>query len=157
MKPKVYIETTVISYLTARKSPDLVVAGHQQTTQHWWATVRHRCEIFASQFVAEEAAGGDPEMAERRIEALSGLVLVETTPEAIDLAEALIEGGAIPPSFGEDAVHVAIAVVNGADYLITWNCKHIANAAIRRRIEVICRSQGYEPTILCTPEELLDV
>ena len=156
MKPKVYIETTVISYLTARPSRDVVVAGHQETTREWWRTCRDRFELIASQLVLGEASAGDPEFARRRLELLSELLLVGVTKESSALAQDLIAAGAIPSKAAQDALHLGVAVTNGAAYLVTWNCKHLANAALRIKIEEVCRSVGYEPVIICTPEELLE-
>jgi hypothetical protein len=77
-------------------------------------------------------------------------------PEASALARHLITQGSLPPKAAVDALHIAIAVVNGIDYLLTWNCTHIANATMRRRIDAVCRQDGYEPVVLCTPEELME-
>jgi predicted nucleic acid-binding protein len=156
MKPKVYIETTVISYLTARPSRDVVVAGHQQTTRDWWRTCRDRFEPVASQLVLGEASAGDPEAARERIEILGELNLLEVTVEASALARHLVEAAAIPAKAAQDALHIGVAVTNGVAFLVTWNCKHLANAALRTKIEETCRAAGYEPVVLCTPEELLE-
>lgn len=150
MKPKVYVETTIVSYLVARPSRDVVVAAHQQITDEWWETRRQSFDLFASQVVLREASAGDEEMAQRRIE------LLEVTDEAVELAERLLASGALPRKAAEDALHIAVAVVNGMDYMITWNCKHIANAAMRSKIEQLCRTDGYAPSVICTPEELLE-
>jgi hypothetical protein len=157
VEPRVYIETSVIGYLTARPSRELLVAAHQQVTHQWWKEVRPRCRLIASDLVLQEAGGGDDEAATARLQVLEQLELVTTTEEAATLAEQLVESGAVPRGAGADAFHIAIAVTSGADYLLTWNCRHIANAALRPKIEQVCRALGYRPTILCTPEELLDV
>lgn len=156
MKPKVYVETTVISYLTARPSRDVVVAGHQQTTQDWWRTGRDRFELVASQLVLGEAATGDPEAAHKRLELLAELSLLEITPEASALAFQLVQAAAIPAKAAQDALHLSVAVTNGVNYLVTWNCRHLANAVLRAKIEDACRAAGYEPVVICTPEELLE-
>jgi predicted nucleic acid-binding protein len=156
MKPKVYVETTVISYLTARPSRDVVVLGHQQTTREWWRTRRDRFDLVASQLVLVEASAGDPEAAQERVGVLAELSLLEVTLEAKALARQLVESAAIPAKAAQDALHVAVAVTNGVPYLVTWNCKHLANAALRSKIEETCRAAGYEPVVLCTPEELLE-
>ena len=156
MKPKAYIETTVVSYLTARPSRDVVVAGHQQITHDWWRTAPERFELVASQFVVDEANAGDASAASRRQAALEPVTLLDATDEALALAQELIRSGAIPATYPEDAAHIAIAVANGAAYIVTWNCRHIANATMRWRIERVCREQGYEPAIICTPEELME-
>jgi len=153
---KIYIETTIISYLTAWQSRDLIVSAHQQITNEWWRAHRHSYELYASQLVLNEAKSGDQEMAKLRVEALENILLLETTHEAVSLANNLIHNGPLPPKATEDALHIAIAVVNGLDYLITWNCKHIANAKMRSKIDQICRNKGYIPVTICTPEELLE-
>jgi predicted nucleic acid-binding protein len=157
MKPKVYIETTIISYLAARPSRDLVVAGHQQISHEWWQTSRHSFAVVTSQLVVREAGAGDPEAPEARREFLAGLTLLEITEEAVALAQHLLQAKAIPQELVEDALHVAVAVVNGIEYLLTWNYKHLANAGMRSKIETTCRELGYETAIICTPEELMEV
>ena len=156
MKAKVYIETSVISYLTSRPSQDIVIAGHQQTTRDWWYTHRTQFDVVASQLVVQEASAGDPHAAQQRLAVLAELELLAVTAEAMALAQALVNGGPLPSQAAEDALHIAIAVTNGIEYLITWNCKHLANASMRKDIDRICRLRGYEPIVICTPEELLE-
>ena len=156
VKPKVYIETTVISYLTSRLSRDLRVAAYQQSTQDWWQDRRSAFELYASQLVIQEASRGDKEAAKLRLDKLKETTLLDATDEALVLAEILIQRNLIPQTVAEDAVHIAIATANAMDYLLTWNFKHIANATIRSRVEALCRSEGYEPPIICTPEELIE-
>lgn len=156
MKPKIYLETTIVSYLTARPSRDLITAAHQQITQQWWHTQRAHFDLFVAPPVIQEAQAGDPEAAARRLAALQGIPLLTLSEEAAGLAQALIAPGPLPPNAVIDALHIALATVNGMQYLLTWNCTHIANAAIRSDIEDVCRAQGYEPPVICTPEELLE-
>ncbi|NQV25086.1 MAG: type II toxin-antitoxin system VapC family toxin [Rhodopirellula sp.] len=156
MKSKVYIETTVVSYLTAWPSRDVVIAGYQQTTREWWRDAASRFDLVASQLVLQEAGAGDPAAAKDRLAALGSVTLLDATEEAAELAEQLLASGAIPAKAAEDAGHIAIAVTNGVEYLVTWNCRHIANATMRSHIERICRNAGYEPTIICTPDELME-
>lgn len=156
MKSKVYIETSVISYLTSMPSRDLVVAGHQQITNEWWANRRERFELFVSQTVNEESAAGDEAAAQRRLAIIETLPRLEITDNAISLAKEFIRVGALPEKAQIDALHIAIAVTNNVDYLLTWYCKHLANAALRTQIEQVCRLRGYAPVIICTPEELLE-
>lgn len=157
MGAKVYIETTVISYLTARPSQDVVIAGHQKVTRDWWDQCRENFETVASQLVLREASAGDPQAAQERLDRLSKLTLLEVTEEAMSVAQKLLATGAVPEQAAEDALHLAIAVTNGVEYLLTWNCKHLANATMRTKIDDACRSIGYEPVIICTPEELMEV
>jgi predicted nucleic acid-binding protein len=149
----VYVETSIVSYLTARSSRDLVIAAHQQVTREWWAS-RRRFALFHSQFVVDEAGTGDGKAAAERLEALRGATLLSVTEEAILLASDLVVGHGLPANARVDALHVAIAAVHGMAFLLTWNCKHIANASTRHRIEELCRAAGFEAPILCTPLEL---
>jgi hypothetical protein len=153
VNPKAYIETTIVSYLTAWPSRDLVRAAHQQVTREWWST-RNSFELFVSQFVLDEAAAGDAKAAEERLDALRDVALLDVTEEAILLAGDLVAGGGLPVKARVDALHVAMAAVHGMDFLLTWNCEHIANAATRSTIEHLCRAAGFEPPIICTPLEL---
>jgi predicted nucleic acid-binding protein len=157
VRAKVYIETTVISYLTARPRRDVVIAGHQKITRDWWQTYRDRFDLVASQLVVRETSVGDPQAAKERLDILATLPLLEVSEEAVALAHELVSTGVVPEKAAEDALHIAIAVTNGIEYLLTWNCKHLANATLRTKIEEACRSAGYEPVIICTPEELLEV
>ncbi len=154
MKPRVYLETTVISYLTARPSRDLIVAAHQKITQDWWADSSADFELLVSQLVIQEASGGDRNAAQERLRVLEDIPLLPTSEEALAIAKKFVQQGLVPQKVFEDAAHIAIAAVNGMDYLLTWNLKHIANAFLRNRIETLCRTEGYEPPIICTPEEL---
>ena len=156
MKPRAYIETTIPSYLTAWTSRDLVMAAHQQTTREWWETRRAEFDTFVSQFVIDEANMGDPDAAKRRMEVLSGIPLLDPTEDtAYALADAIMTGVPLPSKAATDSLHIATAAVNGMDYLLTWNCTHIANAEFRAGIEAVCRNLGFEPPVICTPEELL--
>ena len=150
------METTVISYLTAWPSRDIVVAGHQQVTRDWWRSWPGRFEIVASQLVVEEAAEGDPEAAAARLAALADIPLLLAAEAAPMLAQELVSTAGIPAAAARDALHVAIAATSGVDYLVTWNCRHLANAALRTRIEGVCRAAGYEPPTICTPDELME-
>ena len=151
--PRVYIETTILSYLASQPSRDLVRAAHQHLTLEWWAQ-RDRFELLVSEAVLAEIARGDAQAAARRIAAAEGLAVLKATDEAKRLAFALIQETAMPPKAAIDAVHVSIATVHGLSFLLTWNCAHIANAAMRERIEEVCRKHGYRPPVICTPEEL---
>jgi hypothetical protein len=154
MKQSVYLETSLISYLAARPSRDLIVAGHQQISQEWW-DLRQDWDLSISALVVAEARSGDDEAARRRLDLLEGLPILHVSDDAIDLAERLVAGAALPEKAKEDALHIAVAAVHGIQYLLTWNCKHIANASKRPAIEALCRASGYEPPVICTPEELL--
>jgi hypothetical protein len=154
MKPRVYLETTIPSYLTSRPSRDLIIAGHQQVTKEWWEN-RDAFQLYISQLVVDEAAAGDPVAARERLKALQGLPLLDITPEATGLALAILASGKIPRKAATDAAHIAIAAVQGMDFLVTWNCVHIANAANARALALICRKHAYECPVICTPEEIM--
>jgi hypothetical protein len=153
----IYLETTIISYLVSRPSRDLVVAAHQQITHEWWSRRRPQFECYVSQVVMDEAQAGDDEAAERRIEAVADLPVLAATPEAEDLTRAIMEAGALPKQAVRDAAHIAVASVNNMDYLLTWNCRHLANAQIIRVVSRICTARGCSMPTICTPEELMGV
>ncbi len=155
MASSVYLETTIPSYLTAWRSPETVMAARQEITRDWWDNRRNQFELFVSQLVIDEASAGDPEAVARRLAVLEGVPLVESQPGSDELIEALMRDLALPHRAAADAVHIALAVVNGMDYLLTWNCTHIANAVNRPIIDWACSSLGYDAPIICTPEELL--
>jgi predicted nucleic acid-binding protein len=155
MAQSVYLETSIISYLAARPSRDLVTAAHQQITHQWWETRRRHFEVFVSELVHFECSAGDPEAASRRAAILKGIQSLDITPLAESLAEEILRGADLAASARADALHIAIAVSQGVDYLMTWNVTHIANAERRPLVERACRTAGYEPPILCTPDELL--
>lgn len=151
----VYLETSFISYLVARPSRDVIVAGHQQTTQEWWDNRRSEFECSVSQVVIDEASAGDSVEIQKRLAIISGLPAVDVTVDAEALTQAIMAAGILPPHAFPDAAHVAVSAVHGIDYLLTWNCKHLANAQIARRIAVVCEKLGYDMPIICTPEELM--
>lgn len=156
LKPKVYVETLIPSYLTAWRSRDIVIAGNQETTKEWWDR-RDDFELFISEFVLVEVASGTPEAAERRLAVLNGIPEIEITAEVELIAQRLLSQASLPSRARVDALHIASAAMGGMDYLLTWNCAHIANPAFRGRIETVIRSFGYEPPIICTPLELLEI
>ena len=155
MKPKVYIETTIISYLTARPSRDLVVAAHQELTVEWCNRRRHQFSLFVSRLVVDEASAGDSEMASRRLAELLDIPILASNEEARELAKRFLDSRLIPMKAIDDASHVALAAMHGMDYLLTWNCRHIANAEIVRGLAEVCEMAGYALPMLCTPEQLM--
>ena len=156
MKPRVYIETTIVSYLAARPSRDRIVSGRQALTEEWWRTRRPLFEVVASELVAEEAEEGDPEAAKRRLDYLSGIDSLATSDLAVSLAEALVDEGPIPREYDEDALHIALCAVNGVDFLMTWNCRHLANATLRDDVRAVVENRGFRCPVICTPEELME-
>jgi predicted nucleic acid-binding protein len=156
VKLRAYIETSVISYLASRPSRDVVVAAHQALTRQWWDERSAQFELVVSELVAEEAARGDANAAEARLAALEGIPILGMSDEAVALAEHLLSTGLIPRESVADALHIALAAVNGIDYLLTWNHKHLANALLRTRIEAAVEDAGYTAPVICTPEELME-
>jgi hypothetical protein len=156
MTPTVYIETSIISYLAAQPSRDLITAAHQQMTHDWWRRRRSAFDLFVSQLVIDEAAGGDPDAASRRAALLAELPLLDITPAVTSFAVFLAEATGLPKRAGADALHIAVAAVHGMAYLLTWNCTHIANARLRVLVERACEKRGYMTPTMCTPEELME-
>jgi len=154
MNPKVYIESSVISYLTARSSRDVVVAGRQAVTHDWWSNHRQRFDLFVSVLVEDEIAKGDPVAASLRTERISGLESLKITDDAVMLAEHLLSNGAVPVGSEEDALHIGVAAAQGMDYLLTWNFRHINNAERKSHIVRLVESFGFQCPLLCSPEEL---
>lgn len=157
MKPTVYVETSIVSYLTARPSRDLIVAGHQQITIEWWDSVRPQVDCFISPFVIEEASRGDQEAAQKRMAALMGFTILKVNDEVRNLAERYFEAIDLPGKARIDAFHLAIAVWHGTDYLLSWNCKHIASARVRKILAEINETLSIHTPVICTPEELMEV
>ena len=155
MKQRVYLETTIVSYLTARPSRDLILAAHQEVTRQWWERRRLEFDLYVSQFVLNEAAGGDPLAAEKRLALLKNLRQLPVTDEVIELGRALIADGMLPPKAGLDALHVAVASVHEIDVLLTWNCRHLANAELLRELARYLGGKDYEIPVITTPEELM--
>jgi len=155
MAERVYIETTVVSYLTARPNRDVVIAGHQQVTHEWWDTRRANYELCVSQLVLDEAGTGDAQAAQERLLVLQSMLVLETTAEALELAKELLQAGALPAKAADDALHIAVAATKVIPFLLTWNCRHLANAVMRPVIEAVCNAKGFKAPIICTPEELL--
>lgn len=151
MKPRVYVATSVVSYSTARLSRDVVILGNQVVTRDWRRDAEERFELIVSALVLEEAGDGDPQVSRDRLAALEPLTVLDATDESITLADALIQARA-----AQDAAHIAIAVVNGVEYLSTWNFRHIANPFAASKIEEACRAAGYEPAKSCTPRQLME-
>jgi hypothetical protein len=156
-KPTIYIETTIVSYLTAWPSRDLVRMAQQQITREWWRERRGGFDLLTSELVVLEAAAGDPQAAAERLKALEGMTRLDITPTATQIADALVRELAVPSEASRDALHVGICAANGVDYLLTWNFRHLANAFLKGKISDVCLDLGYRPSVICTPEELPEV
>ena len=152
----VYLETTVVSYLSSRPSRDLIVAGHQQVTREWWERYRPGFRCFISQAVEDEVAKGDSEQVARRMAIVRALPKLPVTTVVAGLAGQILSAHVLPAQSLTDAVHIAVATVAQVDYLLTWNCRHIANARVLRRIARMCELAGYRLPSVCTPAELMD-
>lgn len=156
MKQRVYLETTIISYLTAKPSRDLIMAARQAATEQWWREHKPKCEVFISELVADEAAEGDSEASRRRMEILKGIPRLAASDEARALTKLLVKAHALPSTAEDDAVHVALAAANGMDILLTWNCRHIANVVAAPRIRDIIEEAGFAAPTITTPQGLLE-
>ncbi len=143
MKPKLYLESTIISDLISRPSRDLITAAHQLITQVWWEEHRHKFDIYISQYVLQEVSAGDAEAVQRRLQVVKVLLLLHMSDHVQVLASVLIDGKSFPAQEIRDAFHIAIATVQGMDFLLTWNMKHLANAIMRNTITAICQSHAY--------------
>jgi hypothetical protein len=152
--PSVYLETTIISYLAAWPSPDLIVAGHQQITHDWWRNERGKYDLVVSELVLREIAAGDPAAAQQRLAIVTGISPLALSPVALALAKDLVNQNAIPAAAAQDALLLAVAAVNAIDYSLTWNCRHLANATMRSSITRVCATAGFAAPVICTPEEL---
>lgn len=155
MKSRLYLETTIPSYLTSRPSRDLVIAAHQQLTREWWEQRRSAFHLHVSQLVLDEVGAGDPIAARERLETLRDVPLLDITAEVSEVASGILASGRIPRKAATDAAHIAIASVHGMDFLVTWNCAHIANAANAKALASICQEHGFECPVICTPAELM--
>ncbi|MEN6450050.1 MAG: type II toxin-antitoxin system VapC family toxin [Thermoguttaceae bacterium] len=151
----VYVETSVVSYLTSRPSRDVRVAAWQEITAQWWDNERVKYELFTSELVITEAGGGNATAARNRLSQIEAIPVLAIDEAAQELAARLIRDGAVPASSQADALHIAIASVHGLDYLLTWNCRHIDNAATKPLIRSICAVVGYQCPEICTPLELM--
>ena len=151
----IYLETTIVGHFAGRIHRDPLIAARQQATRDWWRDEASKYTVLISQLVLDECSDGDSAAAAERLEAVKNLDLIEVSDEVDALAAALIVGNAVPASEPRDAFHIAISAVHGINYLLTWNFKHIANASLRERIEQVCREAGFDPPVICTPEELM--
>ena len=155
MNKSVYIESSVISYLTARRSRDLVIAGHQAVTAEWWDEHRLRYDVYVLPLVVEEISAGDASAAEGHLRAIADIPSVAITAEAESFAFALLASNAVPANSVRDALHIAIAATQGIDCLITWNFGHINNARTGTMVVNIVSNSGLVCPVLCSPEELM--
>ncbi|AUT01321.1 hypothetical protein CLI64_13425 [Nostoc sp. CENA543] len=149
------METSILGYLTARLTDNLILAANIKITQDWWNARRGFFVLYASEIVEDEAAKGDTAIASQRLNLLQSLTFLDLTEEAMELAQEFLQQSNLPPKAANDALHIALATVYGLDYLLTWNCKHMANAQIQRKLSQISSGLGYDLPIICTPYELM--
>lgn len=155
MSETVYIETSVIGYLSVRPSNNLIVMANLEITRRWWETRRNLFTLYISQVVLDESGQGDAEMVSKRLEILQNISVLELTEAVQDLGMEFLTKTNLPPKASDDAIHIAVATVHRLDYLLTWNCKHIANGQIQRKLREICLDFGYKLPTICTPYELM--
>ena len=157
MMKRIYVETTVVSYLTAKPSRDIIVAGHQDATREVWSQLSSKYETYISALVFEEAGKGDHAQARMRLAAIESFPMLDVDEEARLLAERIILRKAVPAEYPEDALHIAIAAVNGMEVILTWNFAHLNNPFTRKLVRQVVETEGYECPEICSPEELLEV
>lgn len=150
----VYVETTIPSYLASRPSRDLIVAAHQQITEEWWERARSSFDLFISEAVLEEIRAGDPFAAARRLEIVQEFPVLALQEEILPLVTLYSQRLGLPPQARADLIHIAFAVTYKMDYLVTWNCKHIANGLVIRRLLEVNRELQRPTPVIVTPEEL---
>jgi len=157
MKPRLYMETSVVSFLAARPSKDAVIAGQQASTHRWWKEKRRRYELFISKLVWQEAGQGNKDAVERRLQFIRPLRWLQITEDVSRLAQALLMAKALPPKAGSDALHIALAAVYRMQFLLTWNFTHINNPATEEQTRRVCRECDFHCPVICTPDQLLSI
>lgn len=157
MKESIYLETSVVSYYVSKPSRDLIVLAHQQITWEWWPTAVKRFNVYISEVVVEEAAAGNKESAEKRLKELKGFSHLELTEKVEQIAQIYIEKLGIPKKALRDAAHIAVASIHNIDYLVTWNCVHLANGEIIKKLLKLNEKLKIKTPVICTPEELMEV
>jgi hypothetical protein len=151
---RIYIESTIPSYVVARPARNLLQAARQQTTKDWWDLRRHQHTLFTSQIVLDEISAGETDMARQRLEALAGMTVLRVNEAAENLTLEILASGLLPAAADRDAAHIALATIYEMDLLLSWNCRHIANAAIQARLRRLVEKSGLALPVLCTPDEL---
>ncbi|MEM8961406.1 MAG: type II toxin-antitoxin system VapC family toxin [Acidobacteriota bacterium] len=157
MKSKIYVETTIVSYLTARPSRELIIEADQILTRDWWEHKRHVFDVYVSSMVLQEAMKGDPDASRKRVDLIETMPILALDEEGIELADRLVADRILPEKAHADALHLAIATVNRIDYLLTWNCKHLANAVLQKRLRHFMKRNRHELPQICTPRALMEI
>ena len=153
---RIYLESTIPSYVVARPARDLLQAARQQLTRDWWGLQREQYELFTSQVVLDEIAGGEVAMAKQRLALMDGIAVARATDEVETFTQSILDSGVLPADADRDAAHIALATVHEMDILLSWNCRHIANAFIQGRLRKLADAAGFILPVICTPEELLE-
>ena len=153
---RIYVESTIPSYVVARPARDLLQAARQQLTRDWWDLQREQHELFTSQVVLDEIAEGEAAMAKQRLDLMSGITVACATEDVEILTQSILDSGVLPPDADRDAAHIALATVHEMDILLSWNCRHIANAFIQAKLRKVAEAAGFTLPVICTPEELLE-
>lgn len=151
---RIYIESTIPRYVVARPARDLLQAARQQITKDWWDSERQDHDLFISQIVLDEIASGEAAMARNRLDVVAQIRLLDLTDDAISFTKQILSSGLLPANADRDAAHIALATVHEMDILLSWNCRHIANAAIQARLRRLAEKAGLALPVLCTPDEL---
>ena len=151
---RIYVESTIPSYVVPRPARDLLQAARQQLTRDWWDLQREQHELFTSQVVLDEITGGEAAMARQRLAVMAGITLLRSTDEAETLTQRILDSGLLPTDTDRDAAHIALATVHAMDVLLSWNCRHIANAAIQARLRELAAKLDLKLPVLCTLDEL---
>ena len=152
---RIYIESTIPSYVVARPARDILQAARQQLTRDWWDRGRQEHELFISQVVLDEIGFGEEAMVRLRLKLVENIPILESTDEVRDFARMVLDSGVLPREADRDAAHIAFAAIHGTDLLLTWNCRHIANAALQTRLRRLAESAQLNLPVICTPEELI--
>lgn len=155
MSESVYIETSIVGYLTARPSNNLILMANAEATRQWWNTRRPQFDLYTARALLNEVARGDREMATQRLDILRDFPLLEVSDAVRSLAAQFLAKSSLPPKAADDALHISVATVYGLDYLLTSNCKHIANAQIQKKLSQVSNEAGYKLPIICTLYELM--
>ena len=151
----VYVETSIISYLRQKPSTQVVLAARQLLTHQWWNDERTNYQLVASQFVIDEASAGNPTLAAERLQLLAGIPLLPLDAAIADIADEIMSRAILPEKARTDALHIAAVAHHRIQYLLTWNCRHIANARILPRIHDVLIDLLIPVPVICTPEEMV--
>ena len=151
----VYIETSIVSYLRQKPSSQVVAAARQLLTHQWWNDERSKYQLVVSQFVIDEATVGDASLAAERLESLDGIPLLTLEPTIADIADEIMSRAILPETARTDALHIAMLAHHRIQYLLTWNCRHIANARVLPRIHGVFNDLSIPIPVICTPEEMV--